>query len=355
MTLVAASAPADLDLEGGAQAGVPRTHQGRPRIAPPGHTGRDVGVKLVDYTRASKLGKCLEDGWAIHRAEQRRILFGLSRAPGLYDRAQAVASLEDRAELDEIASLAAAMGGNEQEAFSGTALHTLTEREDAGEDLSYLGPRMAAAIETWRGFISHFTIHGSEQFVVNDALEAAGSYDRIVSPCGWMTAPDGTRIGPDDVLGVDLKSGRSAKYYGAVYKVQQGVYFGPESVPYTHEAGRGEWPDGRRPSSAWSLIVHVPVESPGELDLYWVDLAEGRALAERAVELRRLQRAKGLPPAELPDAGGGPSALDVVALIRAAGSVEVLRALWVEHGGESWLPFVRKVLDRRLVELGVAP
>ena len=77
--------------------------------------------------------------------------------------------------------------------------------------------------------------------------------------------------------------------------------------------------------------------------------------AMRAVELRALQRAKGLPPAELPDAGGGPSALDVVALIRAAESVEVLRVLWVEHDGESWLPFVRKVLDRRLVELGVAP
>jgi hypothetical protein len=100
----------------------------------------------------------------------------------------------------------------------------------------------------------------------------------------------------------------------------------------------------------------VPVESPGELGLYWVDLAEGRELAVRAVEQRKLQRVKGLPVAELPVTEGpaaGPRQKDVLALIEVAASRAELLALHAEHEG-LWSPWLTAKAKHRLTELGAS-
>lgn len=273
---------------------------GRPKIWPPGVKPGAVGEAGEFYTRASKLGECLEDAWAIHRSHTRKVVFGFGRSEGLYDLAQAVASLDERDKLDEIVTAAARMGGDLAQAMSGTALHLLSEQADAGDRLRHLAPRMRAAVDAWRRLMGSFEIHGTEQFVVHDALKAAGSYDRLVSPLGLMRAPDGTVIGPSERIGVDLKSGKSAENFGPLYKVQQWVYFGEGACPYTHAAGRGSWPDEVPPRADWSLIPHVPLNNPEDAGFYWVDLEEGRRFAELALEVRVTRKAKGLASAGLP-------------------------------------------------------
>lgn len=371
MSLQAATSLFDDDEPGD---GIPRHKgDGRPKVWPAGVKPGAVGTKGEYYTRASGLGSCLEDGWAIHQARTRKIVFGMGRSRGLFDLAQAVENLEDTAQLDTIVDDAARLGGDGDAAMSGTALHLLSERADRGDDLAYLDDRMRAAVEAWRRLMSHFTIHGTEQFVVNDELKAAGSYDRLVSPLGLMRAPDGTPITPNDRIGLDLKSGKHAEYFGPTYKVQQVVYFGDGATPYSHEHGRGDWPDLIPPRADWSLIPHVPLDRPDEARFYWVDLAEAAELAQLAVEVRRRRKGKGLPAAELPELGvleeSGPrlaavpdipvagarvTVNEVVALLRAASSRAELDALYDEHAAV-WTSFCTAVARRRVEELGAVP
>src|SRR5207248_2310572 len=106
-------------------------------------------------------------------------------------------------------------------------------------------------------------------------------------------------------LVVDLKTGAEAKYFGPCYAVQQAVY--AWGMPYTHEAGRDEWPlwgkDGRGepPRRDWSLILHVPIESPEDAGLWWVDLVAGMELARLSALARKVRRRAGMfLPAEPP-------------------------------------------------------
>lgn len=350
---------------------------GRPKIWPAGVKPGAVGEKGDYYTRASSLGQCLEDGWAVHRAHARKIVYGFGRSQGLYDLAQAVTSLDEREALDTIADDAARMGGDGDAAMSGTALHLLSERADAGDPLDYLSDRLRKAVDAWRRLMERFTVHGTEQFVVHDELRAAGSYDRLVSPLGIMRAPDGTVITPNERLGLDLKSGKSADYFGPLYMVQQWVYFGDGAVPYSHAEGRGTWPDGIPPRSDWSLIPHVPLDHPEDAGFYWVDLDEGRRLAELALEVRKARAAKGLMPAELPDMSapvvpvqvgrGAPvrevfagqvgaaelplTTGEVVGALRLAATPADLDALW-EANQAVWSPYCTAVAKARLAELG---
>ena len=273
---------------------IPRDRWDRPLIVPPGD-GRPAA-----YTRASTLGKTIEDTYNLSRWAQRNVALGLSRRPDLVALAAAVATNEgaDRAALDEIADKAHEAAKGDRGANVGTALHKLSERRDAGEDLSYLPPELAAAMDAYSRLMTPFEVLASETFVVHDGLQAAGSFDRMLSPRAELVAPDGTVFGPGDVICADMKTGRaeSAQYWGSTYAVQQTVY--AQGTPYQPKVGRRRWQDilgfDALPSRTWALILHVPSDSPADAGLVWVDLTLGAALAELCVEVRKARKVKGL-------------------------------------------------------------
>jgi hypothetical protein len=277
---------------------IPRDRWDRPLIVPPG------GGKPIAYTRASTLGKAIEDTYHLNRWMLRCVAYGLSRRPDLVALAASIATNEgdDRAPLDEICNKAHEAAKGDKGANVGTALHKLSERRDAGEDLAYLTPELAEAIDAYGQQMKIFEVLAAETFVVCDPLQAAGSFDRVVrllvdlefhhAKLGRTVIPAGT------VLVLDLKTGKldSAKYWGPTYGVQQTVY--ACGSPYQHPRGRLDWEEvlgaGVRPSTDWALILHVPSDSPKDAGLVMVDLSIGAVLAELAVEVRQGRKAKGL-------------------------------------------------------------
>lgn len=350
-------------------ASITRDRWDRPLIAPPGRGAATA------YTRASTLGKTIEDTYHLSKWGQRNVALGLSRRPDLVALAAAVRTNEgdDRTPLDQLCDKAHEAAKGDRGANVGTALHALSERRDAGEDLAYLPADLAAALDAYTRCMNPLEVLASETFVVNDPLRAAGTFDRVVSPRGELVAPDGTRFGPGDTVVLDIKTGKaeSARYWGAGYAVQQAVY--GRGVPYRAGVGRLGWAQvlgaDVAPSRSWALILHVPSDSPADAGLVWVDLDIGFALAELCVEVRAARKVKGLfAPCHPPLTGDQPQNLDtatvarvpaqvgktaLVAQLRQAPNEDTLTALW-EANADSWDDDCTRMVRARLVELAAA-
>lgn len=279
--------------------GIPRDQWKRPLITPPG------GGPPTGYTRASTLGKAVEDTFHLNQWTVRAVVLGMSRREELVARAAAIATNEgdDRKPLQEIGDEAKTAGGGDKGANIGTALHKLAERADAGDDLSYLPSVLADAIQAYLKCMADFEVLASETFVVCDQLQAAGSFDRVVrskvdlqfkhAELGEVTIPAGA------VFVLDLKTGKqeSAKYWGPTYGVQQTVYAcGQPYWPGRGADGRYTWEElcGAVPSDRWALILHVPGDTPADAGLMMVDLEDGRVMSDLALDNRKARKSKTL-------------------------------------------------------------
>lgn len=322
--------------EGDIPVEIPRDRWGRPKIMLPGDTS---GLGKA-YTRASTLGGALEDQTNLGEWKKRVVAYGLSRRRDLILAAASVPTwdgLDDKKRLAEIAEQAMSSAEANAAATMGTALHALADRLDKGEPIPDIGEDRYA-LDAYTELRRHFTVHAIEQFLVCDELEVAGTTDRVLSPLGIMTAPDGTKIGPEDRLIDDLKTSSTADYFGIKFCVQLAVY--SRGVPYVHGKGRLPWPDGIAPRQDWGLIMHVP-SGGSAAQLYWVDLALGWELAKLAADVREWRKHKGLVvAAELPRpafAEHGESG-EMVGLLRLIESEPAgpdlrdrLTALWSQH------------------------
>lgn len=286
---------------------IPRGSGGRPKIRElvQGDDGvwSESNVRFVTYTRASTLSKVLESDYAIQESKRRKIVFGMSRSPELVLKAAALRTVtedEDKKELGGIAEAALEVAKAGAAAIRGTAIHKLSERHDAGENLSYLPSYVLEALSVYRQFMSQLRIIASETFVVCDDLLAAGTFDRVVellhdTEVRYLGADGSEQV---DVLVagtrlvLDLKTNKTADYFGPTYCSQQAVY--GYSVPYTANRGRGEWPDGVAPSTAWALILHIPIDSLADAGFHWVDLKLGYQLGELANTMREQAKRKDL-------------------------------------------------------------
>lgn len=280
---------------------IPRDQYKRPLIVP-----REGGPPVA-YTRASTLGKAIDDTYHLNLWKLRTVVYGMSRNKVLVAQASAVETNEgsDRKLLDGIAEKAHEAGKGNVGADIGTALHKLSERADTGEDMSWLAVELHEAIFAYLEQMKLFKVLAAETFVACDEVQSAGSFDRVVvllvdlqfdqnrnGKIVTVIIPAGT------VLVVDLKTGKasSAKYWGPTYGVQQTVYACGE--PYLPGRGRITWEEllgeGMRPSTDWALILHVPGDSPADAGLMVVDLEDGRVLADLAVAIREARKLKSL-------------------------------------------------------------
>jgi hypothetical protein len=308
------------------------------------------------YGRASSFGKPLEDKRKIEQADQRRIAYAFGRHPELVAQAQAVKSYEDdRDELQAIAAKAVEYGKGAVASTRGTAFHRLRERRDQGEDLSYLDPLTLQGLATWERLLAPFEVVNSEQFVVNDELEAAGTYDALLRLVRTLTIRH-PKTG--EVLGVlergeavcgDLKSGRwGPDWFGPTYLCQGLIY--PTGQPYSHERGRYDW--AVTPSQRWAVIPYVSLDRLDDAGLHWIDLDRARRAvaavqevkAIRADKLAFIAHSEEPMPADLRAAGeravdgqlvealvGSFDRAELLGLISQAKSRDELNALWAQH------------------------
>lgn len=331
---------------------IPRDRWGRPKILLPGDTS---GLGKA-YTRASTLGGVLEDQTNLGEWKKRVVAYGMGRRRDLQLAAASVPTwdgLEDKKRLADIAEQAMQAAEAGAAATVGTALHALADRMDMGQEIPDIGEDRYA-LDAYAHLRSHFQVHAIEIFTVCDELEVAGTADRVLSPLGIMTAPDGTRITPEDRLIDDLKTSSTSDYFGIKFAVQLAVY--ARGIPYRHGVGRLDWPDGVRPRQDWALIMHVP-SGGSSAQLHWVNLQLGWELAKLAVDVREWRKRKDLVlPAELPrpefaEHGVGGEQAGLMKLIEDEPAGPDLRdrliALWSRHARE-WTDQHTTAVERRL-------
>lgn len=265
---------------------IPRDRWRRPLIRPADGKGGTLA-----YTRASTLGGTLEDQFNLGQWRMRQVAIGMSLRPDLQLAAKSIRdrnSSEGKRELDSICQRALEAAESDAKATIGTALHAIADRYDLGEALPDLG-EFQGTLDAYAGVADDFTMHQIEQFVVCDDLQAAGTFDRLVSPKGTLIAPDGMRFTPDDKIVWDLKTSSTAQFFGIKFAVQLAVY--AYGVPYSHERGRMLWETA--PSSRWGLICHA-ASGGNEAALHWVDLHLGWQLAVLACTVRGWRKRKDL-------------------------------------------------------------
>ena len=249
-----------------AEVEVPRDRYGRPMIVPP------KGGKPVPYTRTTTVAGSLDDGtalvaWKLHMAATGLTLRNdLLLSPAAYR--------DNKLEMDKLVEDAMEAAGATKQANIGTALHTLTEKLDRGEDLGVIPDDYVADIQAYAEATKHFTNINIEQFCVLDKYKIAGTPDRIVEYKGEKFISD-------------LKTGSIS--YPSKIAMQLAVY--AHGLPYDPAtATRSSWGDINMEKG---IIVHLPAGS-GQCTLHFVDLVHGWKGIELAMKVRKHREKKNI-------------------------------------------------------------
>lgn len=253
-----------------------RTKAGRPYVLPPD------GEAMVTYTRASTLGKMVDDGTNLAKWKQRLTGMGFLERPDLLTLLAGELANGDpdldrdvKNAIQRICDDALEAAKGSAKANTGTGLHKLTEAIDRTGTMPRNVPAAdRARLEAYMAATADFQVVSSEGFVVCDDIRTAGSYDRM-----WL-CPDGrVRCG-------DYKTGRWDADYpmGVTCQISQyvhGQHYDPETGTRTDLDPRLDLTTG--------LLIHAPQPAPGETPRCTViplDLTRGWLVALTASRVR---------------------------------------------------------------------
>jgi len=244
-----------------------RDRWGRPLIVPPG------GGKAIAYTRVSTLAKTLDDQSGLMLWKQRQTAKGIARRADLY--ALAKAAGDDTRAMSDVVKQAMDAADSSAAANKGTAVHSFCEAVDLGHDIE-IPHEYAADIAAYRKATAALDVVLAEQFVVCDALTAAGSFDRLVR------LPDGRSVI------ADIKTGKDAAKYATATAAQCAVY--ANSQLYNADTDqRTDLPGDI--DRTFGLLIHLPIGA-GECHIHKLDLTFGYQWAEVAAEVREWRKTK---------------------------------------------------------------
>lgn len=261
---------------------ISRDRWGRPLVTPP------EGGKAKAYTRCTTFVSAIEDTFNLQKWLIRQTAIGLSQRSDLL--LAVTAHREDKRELDKICEQAKEAAAASAKATTGTALHSLTEALDRGQELPALPAGPQASIDAYAAATKELKAVAIEEFTVLDSLQVAGTPDRVVEYQGQRYI-------------ADLKTG-SIEYGILKIAAQLAVY----ARGQLYDIASGER-TAHGASTTRGIIIHVPsTDDPAEASatLHWVDLEAGwqAVLANRQVrELRKTkfgQVTEPFGPAERP-------------------------------------------------------
>jgi hypothetical protein len=253
-----------------ARAAVPRDRYGRPLIIPPG------GGEPVAYTRVSTFASALDDKSSLADWTSAMTLIGAAKDETLVRGARGLNYQRDKSRVRELVEQAKVLGGANNARDEGTTLHGLTEKLDAGHELPDLDAQTIADLDAYRRITAGLTPVLSETFVVNDELQVAGTFDRLLDISADKALPPwlhGRRvIGDLKTGGVDYKIGSFALQLACYAR---GQLYDPVTGQRT--------PLGADESIG--LVVHLP-QRTGRAAIYAIDLTRGYAAAGLARAVR---------------------------------------------------------------------
>jgi hypothetical protein len=318
---------------------IPRDRWQRPLVIPPGRR-----TKRVAYRRTTTFVKALDDMNGLMKWKARQVAYGMGQRKDLV-LAAAAADPDDKKTLGEIAEKATEHALSSAGATTGTALHSLTERIDRGQQLGFVPTEYAADLDAYRAATEGIEWLGIESFRVHDDWQVAGTADRIGrDPHGRLRV-------------WDLKTG-SIDYPHAM-SMQLALY--ARSIPYDIPT------DTRLPAEEGldlhtGIIIHLPA-GQGHCDLYEIDIMKGwwacllahKVWAWRSVkDLTHKQGDERRGTWEKSNSTGTPPTWET--LIAAAATVDDLRLIWKRaHELGELTPELRAACTDRSSELATAP
>jgi CBS domain-containing protein len=272
----------------------------------------------------------------------RTALLGIIERPDLH--LAVAAHRDDKDELDKIGERALEAGQANFASTVGTALHSLTEKIDRGQEPGYVPPEYVADIEAYQAATQDMERVHIEQMVVLDDLKVAGTPDLVVSyqksKCYYIA---------DKKTGsVDYPLKMAAQL--AIYS--RGKLYNPDTgtrTPVTVHQDR-------------AIILHMPART-GQCIPYWVDLTVGWEAVQLALQVRDIRKRKHLltpfEEMEIADAitvltnvGLNPTPVvdPTLELIDFAHSVEELGQVW-KTNRLIWTPVHTEAAARRKEEI----
>lgn len=245
---------------------IPRDRWKRPLIVPP------AGGAPVPYTRVSTLAKALDDLNQLMAWKQRKTAEGLVRRPDLLTRiAGAIANGDPDTDwptkraLNDVCNEACEAAGASKGSSAGTGFHSLTEAIDRGTEPLFVPPADQPRLDAYRKAMAPYQVMDIETFVVNDDVQAAGTFDRLV------LCPDGA------VRVADLKSGKSEAAYPLATAMQIAIY--ARGKRYDAEDGTRRALDDHIDLTT-GLLIHLPPS--GGCEVIPLDLDKGWRAAQAA-------------------------------------------------------------------------
>lgn len=302
--------------------------------------------KQVFYSRPSSWGDVTEDRTKISEWRQRMAVEGFARSkrlrlewsalPGIdWDdsvRKQAAKRLIDEAVL---------MAGADKDR-QGTAVHAVTERQDLGLEV-HPPEEYEADLFAWIDATQFFEIvndhevPGIECFVVADAVQCAGTFDRLV------------RYLPCEVCGLrnyvlDLKTGK-IEWGKSSIAVQLAIYANSVYyIPLPGDIYPGLRIDMPGVCKHKAIVVHLPAGS-GTATTHWIDIHRGWEAAKGiASDVREFRKEKNWTVEFTP-------VPDLIPIIAQASGERELNTIWAQHR-TLWTPQHTALGQARLKELG---
>jgi hypothetical protein len=248
--------------------------------------GRKTPANGVAYTRISTLAGALDDKGNLIDWCAANAAIGVVRDGALHAQIAHLASAHPdpwnvpaaKSVLRPLVERAQQAAGSDDGAGLGTAFHGLTELVDTGRDPEYVPDQMAPWLDAYRDTMADWEVLDVETFVVVDALQAAGSMDRLLRH----------RIS-GRVVAADIKTGRKEPEFPLKVTVQDALYANGQRYDQRTGARAPLHPDV---DLEHGLMIHVPIRSGGQprCVLYPLDLSAGWELAQLAVRVREARR-----------------------------------------------------------------
>ena len=248
-----------------------RDRYGRPLIVP-----KDGG-KPKAYTRPTTIADTLDDRYNLEQWKQRQVLLGTIARPDLHALAATTAG-DDKKALNKLCEQLMDAAASDKGANMGTAVHAAVEAHNRGQDYAEM---FATDVEAYAAALAAAGAEVDpdhvEQFVVNDTIGAAGTFDMRLRIGGrWYVA--------------DLKTGSSVEWSAKAFAIQLAIY---QSHTSLYDWATETHGDAIELNDEAGVIVHLPAGS-GDCTLHWIDLEAGREALQHALWVRQWRSRKDL-------------------------------------------------------------
>lgn len=240
------------------------------------HLGRyllpdPISGEIKHWTRVTTFAKTLADTYHLDAWKRRKVAQGLAARPDLVE---AAASVEDVRTLNQICDEAMEAAGANDGRNHGTAMHSVIERINRGENPK-IPDHMAADVAAYLDEVARAGLEILPEYVerrvINREYNLAGTFD------GIGRLPDGGLP-----LIVDLKTAADMGSSWLETSVQLACYAGSEHV-VTEDL------TGVEPMLAVdqevALVIHLPA-GQGTCQIHEVDISTGYSLAELTFNVR---------------------------------------------------------------------